>query len=428
VARKTAVNRQKANKSTPIKDRALAVVWRDTATLVPYARNARTHSPEQVKQIAASIEAFGWTNPVLVDEQDGIVAGHGRVLAALALGRPQCPTITLTGLSEGQRRAYVVADNKLALNAGWNDELLRLEMGELRDLGIDLALTGFAAPELRLLFAAGAKGDPEATPPVPKKPITRPGDIWVMGEHRLLCGDATSADAVTKLLAGARPHLMVTDPPYGISYDPGWRNQPGKLNLKSTTAFRPRNAAAGKVVNDDRSDWTDAWALFPGDVAYVWHGERQGPDLVGHFRAVDFEPRNLIVWAKEGLVISRGHYHPQHEGCWYFVRAGSTARWSGDRKQSTLWKITSNRKNETGHGTQKPLECMARPIRNNSKAGEAVYDPFLGSGTTLIAAETTGRICYGLEIDPGYCDVIFSRWQDFTGKQAKLERDGKDQT
>lgn len=398
------------------------------ATLIPYVRNSRTHSDAQVAQIAASIREFGFTNPVLLDEANGIIAGHGRVLAARKLGMQDVPAIRLAHLTEAQKRAYVIADNKLALNAGWDEELLRLELKDLQDLNFDVALTGFSTEELDALMAPpGTEGltDPDAVPEAPEHPVSVPGDVWLLGRHRLACGDCTDALVVEKALGGVKPHLMVTDPPYGVNYDPNWRNEPEKLNLKSGSAMKSRTAAVGRVLNDDRSDWTETWALFPGDVVYIWHGERQGPELVAHLRNCGFEPRNLIVWAKSSLVISRGHYHPQHETCWYAVRKSATAHWAGDRKQSTLWQIDKPRKSETGHGTQKPVECMRRPIENNSSPGQAVYEPFSGSGTTIIAAEMTGRACHAIELNAAYVDVAIKRWQEFTGQAATLEGDGR---
>jgi DNA modification methylase len=398
------------------------------AALIPYVRNSRTHSDAQVAQIAASIREFGFTNPVLLDEANGIIAGHGRVLAARKLGMQDVPAIRLAHLTEAQKRAYVIADNKLALNAGWDEELLRLELKDLQDLNFDVALTGFSTEELDALMAPpGTEGltDPDAVPEAPEHPVSVPGDVWLLGRHRLACGDCTDPLVVEKALAGVKPHLMVTDPPYGVNYDPNWRNEPEKLNLKSGSAMKPRTAAVGRVLNDDRSDWTETWALFPGDVVYIWHGERQSPELVAHLRNCGFEPRNLIVWAKSSLVISRGHYHPQHETCWYAVRKSATAHWAGDRKQSTLWQIDKPRKSETGHGTQKPVECMRRPIENNSSPGQAVYEPFSGSGTTIIAAEMTGRACHAIELNAAYVDVAIKRWQEFTGQAATLEGDGR---
>jgi DNA modification methylase len=388
--------------------------------ITPYSRNAREHSPAQVAQIVASIREFGFTNPLLVDEQNVLIAGHGRLAAARSLGMAQLPAVVLEGLSDAQKAALRLADNKLALNATWDDDLLRTELADLRDVGFDLALTGFGEDELLGLFADGTEGltDPDEVPEPPAEPVTQPGDVWLLGRHRLVCGDSTLPAAVDAALGGVRPHLMVTDPPYGVEYDANWRNEPEKLNLKSANVMKSATAARGKVMNDDRSDWTEAYALFPGEVAYVWHGERQSPELIGHMRACGFEPRNLIVWAKSSLVISRGHYHPQHETCWYLVRKGATGHWAGDRKQTTLWQIDKPHKSETGHSTQKPVECMRRPIENNSSPGQAVYEPFSGSGTTIIAAEMTGRACHAIEISPQYVDVAILRWQAFTGQTA----------
>jgi DNA modification methylase len=387
------------------------------ADLVPYARNARTHSDTQVAQIAASIREFGFTNPILVDGERGVIAGHGRLLAARKLGMAEVPTLELSHLSAAQRRAYVIADNRLALSAGWDDEMLRLELGDLRAEGFDLALTGFDSDEIGklLLDTGGGLTDPDAVPPVPEAPITRTGDVWQLGRHRLICGDATDAGTVERVLAGVRPHLMVTDPPYGVDYDPAWRNQ--ALSGSNT-------ARTGKVLNDHRADWREAWALFPGDVAYVWHGALHATTVAESLVACGFDIRAQIVWAKDRLVLGRGHYHWQHEPCWYAVRG--TGHWMGDRKQTTLWNIASTGQDaETTHGTQKPVECMRRPIENNSSPGQAIYEPFSGSGTTLIAAEMTGRACHAIELSPACVDVAILRWQAFAGQQAVLEGDGR---
>ncbi len=350
---------------------------------------------------------------MLVDGGRGVIAGHGRLLAARMLGLAEVPTIELGHLSDAQKRAYVLADNRLALSAGWDDDLLRIELGDLRTEGFDLALTGFGEDEIGALFAEPAAGltDPDAVPEVPADPVSRLGDAWVLGRHRLVCGDSTDADTVERALAGVRPHLMVTDPPYGVGYDPAWRN----------AALEGGNTArTGKVLNDHRADWREAWALFPGEVAYVWHGALHAATVAGSLEACGFGIRAQIVWAKERLVLGRGHYHWQHEPCWYAVRG--QGHWAGDRKQTTLWQIGSRAQDaETVHGTQKPVECMARPIRNNSSPGQAVYEPFSGSSTTLIAAEAEGRACHALELSPAYVDVAVLRWQDFTGQQAVLE-------
>ena len=393
---------------------ALRIEHRALDALIPYARNARTHSEDQVALIAGSIREFGFNNPVLVDGANGVIAGHGRLLAARKLGLTSVPVIELAHLSEAQKRAYVLADNKLAERAGWDGEMLALEAGDLGALGVDLMSLGFEAAEIDALFADSTL-DPreEETPAPPADPVSRPGDLWVLGPHRLLCGDATDPAAVARLLGDVRPHLMVTDPPYGVSYDPGWRNATGGAKTKRI----------GKVLNDDRADWRGAWALFPGEVAYVWHGALHAGAVAESLTASGFEIRSQIIWAKERLVMSRGHYHWQHEPCWYAVRG--KGHWSGDRKQTTLWRIPNRDQDaETIHGTQKPVECMRRPLLNNSSRGQAVYEPFSGSGTTLIAAETTGRACMAMELDPAYVEVAVRRWEAFTGKAAALEGGG----
>ena len=655
-------------------------------------------------EIAASIHEFGFTNPILADGENGIIAGHGRLLAARQLGMTTVPVIELAGMSETQKRAYIIADNKLALNAGWDTELLALELGRLKDLGFDVALTGFSEEELAGLLSLGTAGltDPDEVPPLPEDPASRTGDLWLLGSHRLLCGDSTRADDVAWVLGSVKPHLMITDPPFGVNYDPSWRNQRG-LNHS--------DRKLGLVENDDRADWREAWALYEGDVAYVWHATWFTSTVQASLEASGFEIRAQIIWAKDRFALSRGHYHWQHEpcqpadtmiqkviergagsqpakieevpirhsaratssfpttltkasfavadarsrgsverqysglmhsisaagrvtratpehrfsvrlnpdaadkqlvylmrrgdwwrvgrvglfnsrgfglstrladnkaeeawivsvhdttreaqcaeqvlscrygiptthwevdrwakaperarspemieaiyakldlsalaaratlllrdhrlerdrplimagerlifsrkatqlvracnvvaeimqipmpvaggefawvtvtgndaapfsgpvysmdvdrdlhyiadglvthNCWYTVRG--TAHWKGDRSQSTLWQIPSREDRGHGHGTQKPVECMRRPMLNNSSPGQAVYEPFCGSGTTIIAAETIGRVCHAIEISPAYVDVAVTRWQEFTGKAATLADDGR---
>ena len=395
-----------------VKGQDLKIDHRKVAELVPYARNARTHSEAQVALIAGSIREYGFTNPVLVDGESGIIAGHGRVMAARSLGLATVPVIELAHLSEAQRKAYILADNRLAEAAGWDRELLAIEAGELEGLGVDLASLGFDAGEIDALLRSGETDAREdEVPEPPNEPVSRPGDLWMLGRHRLICGDSTDGSDVERLLGSVRPHLLVSDPPYGVNYDPDWRNRAGAAETKRT----------GKVLNDDRADWREAWALFPGDVAYVWHGALHATTVAESLAACGFEVRSQIIWAKERLVLSRGHYHWQHEPCWYAVRSGGTGHWTGDRKQSTLWQIPSRDQDaETVHGTQKPVECMRRPILNNSSPGQAVYEPFSGSGSTLIAAETTGRACHAVELDPAYVDVAVARWEAFTGEEAVL--------
>jgi DNA modification methylase len=386
--------------------------------ITPYARNSRTHSDEQVAQIAASIREWGWTNPILVDEDGGLIAGHGRLLAARKLGLTQIPTMVAKGWSEAQKKAYVIADNKLALNAGWDLELLAVELGDLQGFDFDLMLTGFSDEELSKLLTEKTEGltDPDAVPEAPIDPVAKPGDVWLLGKHRLVCGDSTDVHTVAKALNGVSPHLMVTDPPYGVEYDPAWREKAG---------VAASGTAKGKVLNDDKADWREAWALFPGDVAYVWHAGLFAGVVGDSLASCDLLLRSQIIWDKGQLVLSRGDYHWEHEPCWYAVKKGAKGHWAGDRKQTTIWHIPKPKKSETGHGTQKPVECMKRPIENNSSAGQAVYEPFSGSGTTIIAGEMTGRSVHAIELNPAYVDVTIKRWQDFTGKAATLEGDGR---
>jgi DNA modification methylase len=366
-----------------------------------------------------------------VGEDGGLIAGHARILAARQLGIAKIPVMVAAGWTEAQKRAYVLADNQLAITgSGWDPELLRLELGELKLSGFDLSLTGFGDLELKDLLAERTAGltDPDDAPAAPEHPVSEPGDLWLLGRHRLLCGDSTVATDVERVLGGVEPHLMVTDPPYGVEYDAGWRAH-APITRRRTDGMRVRGViegrALGKVQNDDRADWHEAWALFPGDVAYVWHSSVHIAEVQESLLVAGLIVRSHLIWAKSQMVIGRGHYHYQHEPCWYAVRKGKTAHWAGDRAQTSVWQIDKNRASETGHSTQKPVECMRRPIENNSSPGQAVYEPFCGSGTTIIAAEMTGRTCHAIELSPPYIDVAVKRWQDFVGAQATLDGDGR---
>jgi len=340
--------------------------------LRPYARNAKMHGDDQVAKIAASMAKFGWTVPCIVADDGELIAGHGRVLAATMLGLSEVPVIRLGHLDEAERRAYRIADNKLTELGEWDEAMLRDEIAGLLAEDFDLSLLGITEDDLDALLR-----DPEApegddpvegeddVPEIPVTPVSVLGNLWHLGSHRLICGDSTSADVIGRLLGDVKPQLMVTDPPYGVAYDPGWRNQAGAASTKRT----------GKVMNDDRADWREAWALFPGDVAYVWHGALHAATVAESLTASGFVIRSQIIWAKDRLVLSRGDYHWQHEPCWYAVRAKGKGHWAGDRKQTTLWQIASrDQDTETVHGTQKPVECMRRPILNNSAPGQPVYE------------------------------------------------------
>ena len=391
-----------------------------------YANNPRLHSEADLGKIVASIRRFGWTMPPLVDENGELICGQARVGAAILLELTHIPVIVAKGWTEEEKRAYRIADNQLAARASWDPELLRDELQALNFADFDLGLTGFEAERLEAILAGlGTSGltDPDSDPEVCTQPASRPGDIWLLDKHRVGCGDSTSQTDVGSVLAGAAPHLMVTDPPYGVEYDPSWRLRRGQSGGK---------LACGKVLNDERADWQEAYALFPGDVAYVWYGALHGEIVAADLADCGFQRRAQLIWAKPRFTLSRGHYHWQHECCWYAVRNDKRSHWQGDRTQTTLWEIANNNpfgnrehQQSWGHGTQKPVECMRRPIANNSRPGQAIYDPFLGSGTSLIAAEMSARICYGLELDPAYVDLIVRRWQLFTGREAIHQASGQ---
>jgi DNA modification methylase len=400
----------------PLK-RALKIKTFPTGKLCPYENNARTHSEAQIEQLCASLQEFGWTNPILIDAENRVIAGHARLQAAEKLGIAEVPCLALDDLTEAQRKAYIIADNKLALNAGWDEPLLGAELLALDGMGFDCELTGFSGDELEGLFArAQSTGegltDEDAVPEAQDEIVSQAGDVWLCGRHRVRCGDSTKAEDVEALLAGVEPHLMVTDPPYGVNFDPTWRK-----GSESRTYMPPKD--------DKISDWREAWACSSAEVAYVW--SPPGPDSFQVFeglRVSGYEIRAHIIWSKMRFIIGRGHYCYNHELCFYAVRKGKIAHWTGARNQASVWEI-EHKASGTNHGAQKPVECMRRPIVNNSSPGQAVYDPFLGSGTTMIAAEKEGRVCYGMEIAPQYVDVCVRRWQDFTGKEAMLDGDGR---
>src|SRR4051812_43995019 len=394
-----------------------------TSEITPYPGNPRTVSPRAVDTVGSSITNFGWRQPIVVDRAGVIIVGHVRYLAALKLGLERVPVHVAEGLTPAQVRAYRLMDNRSHEDTDWDLGLLALEMKELSAVEFDLNFTGFKPREIDELLVNAEQDKTDLVLPLSADSTTTVGDLWRCGPHGVLCGDATDADNVARLLGDATPLLTITDPPYGVGYDPEWREQAGLGTQRQV----------GKVLNDDRFDWTAAYRLIRGDVVYVWHGGLHAAAVAIGLEAAGFEIRAQIIWAKPSLVLSRGAYHWQHEPAWYGVREGRGAHWRGDRTQSTVWQVASlnpfggNNPEETatGHGTQKPIELMRRPILNHTEPGEAIYDPFLGSGTTLIAAEVTGRVCYGLDLDPKYVDMIVCRWQQLTGKMATLDRDGR---
>ena len=388
-------------------------------TLIPYARNSRTHSDAQVAQIAASIKEFGFTNPVLIDQGGGIIAGHGRVLAARKLGMSEVPCIRLGHLSEAQKRAYVIADNRLALNAGWDAEMLKVEFAELKELGFDLDLTGFSPEEIDELLApppTAGLTDPDEAPPVPENPSTKPGDVWVMGKHRLLCGDSTSMDDLSRLCQCLMVDMWLTDPPYNVAYEGGTKE---KLTIKNDS------------MGDDqfRQFLLDAYTaadsvMKAGAVFYIWHADSEGYNFRGAAKDAGWTVRQCLIWKKSSLVLGRQDYQWQHEPCLYGWKEGASHLWASDRKQTTILEFDKPSRNGE-HPTMKPVALFEYQLLNNTKGGDMVLDSFGGSGTTLIAAEKNGRIARIMELDPKYCDVIVQRWQDFTGQTATLDADGR---
>jgi len=389
---------------------------------LPYDRNPRKHD-KAVDRMVASIQEFGFKIPILARSNGEVIDGHLRLKAAQKLGMTELPVIGCDEWSAAQVKAFRLMVNRSVSWADWDTELLVLEIRELQAMDFDLNLSGFDAVEIDDLLLGNEVDPAEEDIPEPcTDAVTQLGDLWICGQHRVLCGDATSQDAVAILLGAAVPALMVSDPPYGVQLDPQWRERAGLGRQRQT----------GTIPNDDRVDWTAAYQLFMGDVAYVWHAGVHAAEVAAGLNTAGFRIRAQIIWVKQHFALGRGDYHWQHEPAYYAVREGKSSNWCGDRTQSTLWQIAnlnpfggSGQEEATGHGAQKPVELMRRPILNNTVRGDMVYDPFLGSGTTLIAAASTDRICYGLDIDPTYVDVIVRRWQKFTAQVAVLEADGR---
>lgn len=435
--------------------RRLRVEPRRIADLAPSARNARTHSAEQVAQLAASMREFGWTSPCLVDEDGGVIAGHGRILAAVSLGLDEVPCIALRGLSEAQKRALLLADNQLALNAGWNLPLLGEELRALDAVGFRLPLLGFEPAFLRdVMRPPQPAADPDDAPPLPERAVSRPGDTWILGAHRLRCGDATDMGAWDGLMAGEKARLAWTDPPYNVAY----------------------SSKAGSIRNDDLGDAAfralldEAFAcLFavmePGAALYVAHADTEGENFRAAFRTAGFKLSGCLVWRKDALVLGRSDYQWMHEPILYGWKPGAAHRWFGGRKQTTVaehgpgspirqrpdgsWVVEvgdqvlvvsgdarleggpssvifhEKPKRSPDHPTQKPLGLIEKHLRNSGKPGDLVADAFAGSGSTLLAAEQLGMRCRAMELDPRYADVVVRRWQGLTGGRAVLESGGQ---
>ena len=427
--------------------------------LKPYERNARTHDAAQVKKIAASITEFGFTNPILVDSSDGIIAGHGRLMAAKELGLGEVPVIVLDHLTDAQRRAYILADNRLALDAGWDNEMLAAELTALQADGFDLDLTGFSGEEIDDLLADGADDadqdrDDDAVPETAKRLVSRRGDVWLLGKHRLICGDSTNLSDIERLTAGEQIECLWTDPPYNVAYE----------------------GTAGSIKNDDMEDgqfrqflhdaFVCAFAVMkPGGAAYIAHADTEGYNFRGAFRDAGFKLSGCLIWRKNSLVLGRSDYQWQHEPILYGWKEGAAHRWYGERNKTTMvefdgglfdqigenqYQITIGEqtliiegenltvrearasvvteekpKRNAEHPTMKPVPLIERFLLNSTKRGDTVMDLFGGSGSTLIACEKLGRIARLCELDEKFVDVIVRRWQDYTGKRATLEATGQ---
>ena len=396
----------------------LKVVYRNVSELIPYARNARTHSDEQVARIAASIQEFGWTKPILIDGSNGIIAGHGRVLAARKLGLEKVPTIELSGLTEAQKRAYILADNRLALDAGWDEEMLKLEFAELEKEGFELSKTGFSDEEIREMMAdldreVDGVEDVE-TPEPPKNPKTKRGEVWILGTHRLMCGDSTSVEDVQEVMGGVLADLWLTDPPYNVAYQGKTKDaltiQNDEMDDESFRRFLVSAYSAADSV------------LKEGAAFYIWHADSEGFNFRGACRDVGWKVRECLIWSKNTFVLGRQDYQWQHEPCLYGWKDGAAHNWYSDRSQTTILEFDRPNRNAE-HPTMKPVGLFQYLIGNSTKPGDIVLDSFGGSGTTLIACEQTGRSARIIELDPCYCDVIIERWQNLTGQRAVRESD-----
>jgi DNA modification methylase len=414
------------SKITPQAWPAAQVEMWQVADLVPYAKNARQHPPEQIDQIAASMERFGFTIPMLVAEDGTIIAGHGRLMAAAQLGLAEVPVMVARGWSEEDRRLYTLADNRLAEIAEWDPEMLRIEIGELReDFGIeDMSLIGFSAEDLAeilpdaLIDTTGGLTDPDDVPEVAEAPVTRPGDVWVMGKHRLLCGDSTVATDVQKVLGDVKADLCFCDPPYNVDYAGGVGAE------KAGKGRRIKNDALGDAFGQFLYDACVLINAHTDGAVYICMSSSELQTLQAAFKSAGGHWSTFIIWAKDRFTLGRADYQRQYEPILYGWPEGVKRHWCGDRDQGDVWNIERPHKNDL-HPTMKPVALVERAIRNSSRKGDLVFDPFGGSGTTLIAAEKTGRHASLIELDPKYVDVIVRRWQEFTGETAVLESSGQ---
>lgn len=390
-------------------------------SLIPYARNARTHSEEQIAQIAASIREFGWTNPILTDGDKGVIAGHGRLAAARKLELTEVPVIELGHLSPEQKKAYILADNRIALNSGWDEELLKLELQELQGVDFDLDLLGFGDDEIERLLngdqVGGGLTEDDAIPEAPVDPVSRTGDLWILGNHRLLCGDSTVLSDVERLMGGQLADMAFTDPPYNVDYGNSAKD---KMRGKDR---RILNDALGDGFYQFLYDACLNLLVVTKGACYVCMSSSELHTLQKAWIDAGGKWSTFIIWAKNTFTLGRSDYQRQYEPILYGWKQGVDHFWCGDRDQSDIWNYNKPRVNDL-HPTMKPVELVERAIKNSSKSRDIVIDLFGGSGTTLIACEKTGRQARLIELDPKFADVIVKRWEEYTGQQAVREGDG----
>lgn len=393
----------------------------DVEELIPYARNARTHSSAQITQIAASIKEFGFLAPIVIAEDNTILCGHGRFYAAQKLGLKKIPCVKESHLTEAQKRAYIIADNKLSINAGWDDELLAVELSDLQGEGVDLSITGFDEKELADLFDDKSKSDVEddgydLSAALEKATFVQRGDIWTVGRHRLMCGDATSTDDVAALMGGKRANLLLTDPPYGVSFKSSSGLTIQNDSIKDEDFYCFLKSAFSAAVD----------CLEKGAAAYIFHADTEGLNFRRAFVDTGFHLAGCCIWVKDSLVLGRSDYQWQHEPVLYGFLQNGKHSWYSDRKQTTIWNFAKPKKN-ANHPTSKPLDLLSYPIQNSSQENEIVLDTFGGSGSTLMACELTNRICYTMELDEKYASVILRRYVEDTGRpdEVFVERNGE---
>ena len=399
----------------------MEIIYKKVQELIPYVNNSRTHSEEQVNQICASINEFGFTNPLLIDEKDSIIAGHGRLMASKKLGMEEVPCIVLEGLTEAQKKAYIIADNKMALNAGWDEELLKIELENLKELDFDLELTGFNVDELDDILGKNEEEveivEDDFEVELPEEPKAKLGDIYQLGNHRLMCGDSTSEEDVSKLMNGVKADMVFTDPPYGVSYE-GGLNDKKKQQIKN-------DSITGNDLYYFLYDVFSNAKLYTKDKSaiYVFYATKTTKEFINAFLDSGLKQRSIIAWYKQGGGFGdfMAHYMNAYEPCIYGSN-GESVNWYGASNEKTIWEMNKEKKCDL-HPTMKPIELVSRALKNSSKQDDGVLDLFGGSGSTLIACEQLNRNCYMMELDPKYVDVIINRWEQYTGKKAELLND-----